>query len=866
MLAGAASPTIASAGAAGSGAPQAICQPSSGGGGSPATPSGGFHGMTPERLLDTRTTIGALGAGCTAVVDLAAVVPTQATGVALSVVAVDAADRGFVTVYPCDSDRPLASNVNPRPGQPTPNAVVLPVDASRRTCVYTSVTTNLVVDITGWFGPAGQSFHGSAPERALDTRTLIRPDGGAGPLLGGSVLRLPLASLGSIPADATGVVVNLTVTNTRLPGFLTAFPCTSARPLASTGNYEAGDTRAIQAFVGLGDGDLCIFSSMTTDLVVDVNGWFSGTDGTRAVSLTGTRVVDSRDGTGGWSTPLGAGEVRSFDPTAAGTIPVGAAAVLDVVTTDVTNAGFVTLFPCGGPLPATSSVNTIPGLDATNLAVVPLGQGGLICAYSLQPTDVVIDVAASFGGSGALHGLSVSAGALTPAFTPDGHDYGVRCNAGSNNWNVQALGVPGSTVVVGGANGAGNVIVAENDLVTITVTRADASSEQYFVRCLPHDFPDLRVSRPDDPTPGWYMTTTGFQAPAGATYALVLDDHGAPVWYHKTPSPVIDMKLAPDGNLVWTPLLGASFGSNPTGAYEEHAINGSLVRTWSTAGTPTDHHDLYPLPNGNSLMVSYHVRAGVDLTALGASYGSSATVVDGWLQEIRPDGSVAWQWHSEDHIAPTETTAQLDGVSITADIPAGHVVDLLHINSIDVDPVTGDVLVSARHLDAVFRVRRNPGQPDDGKVLWKLGGNATTSASTTHLAILADPLGGPARQHDARFGPGGHVTMFDNRTNKTTPSRAVDYLVDATAGTARLTWEYRRPDGLAAFGLGSVRRQADGSTVICWGGFQPLLTEVGPSGSVTLELTQSPSGVTYRSTKEPLATFDAAVLRANAGQ
>ena len=94
---------------------------------------------------------------------------------------------------------------------------------------------------------------------------------------------------------------------------------------------------------------------------------------------------------------------------------------------------------------------------------------------------------------------------------------------------------------------------------------------------------------------------------------------------------------------------------------------------------------------------------------------------------------------------------------------------------------------------------------------------------------------------------------------------AVDYLVDPVAGTARLTWEYRRPDGLAAFGLGSVRRQPDGSTVICWGGFQPLLTDVGPSGSVTLELNQSPSGVTYRSTKEPLATFDASALRANAG-
>ncbi len=846
--------------------PQALCSPSPTGGDATGAPSGGFHAMTPERLLDTRTTLGTVAAGCTAVVDLSAVAPAGATGVALGVVAVDAAGVGFVTVYPCGSARPLASNLNPQGPDAVANTVVLPVDGSQRACLYTSIATQLVVDITGWFGPGGASFHGITPERALDTRTSDRPDGGSGPLTGGTELRLPLAPAGSVPAGADGVVVNLTTTNADGVGFLTAYPCGTTRPWISTGNYVADEDRGLQVMVGLGSGDLCIFASSTVDVVVDVSGWFEGTDGTRAVPVTGTRVADSRDGTGGWSGPLSPGEVRSFDPTAAGTVPVGAAAVLDVVATGVTVPGWVTLYPCGGPVPDTSTVNPEAGAEATNIAVVPLGEGGLVCAYSTAATDLVIDVSASFGAAGALQGLSVDAGALTPAFAPDGHDYGVHCQAGSNPWTISAVGVPGSTVSIAGATPQGTITVTEDQLVTITVTLAGGGSEQYFVRCLPHDFPELQVSRPDDPTPGWYLTTTGVGAPAGFSYAVILDDHGAPVWYRKTATPVIDFKPLPNGNLAWTPLLGASFGTNPTGAYEERSLDGSLVRTWATVGTPTDHHEMLPLPNGNKLMVSYPVRTGVDITALGAGYGASENVVDGWIQEIRPDGSVAWEWHSEDHIAPAETTAQYDGLYIGAETPSGHVTDLIHMNSIDVDPNNGNLVVSARHLDAVFEIRRNPGQPDDGTIVWKLGGNAPTSPSTKDISIVGDPFGGPRRQHDARLSADGHLTLFDNESSTTSAPRGVDYRLDVGAGTATLVWEYRRTDGLGSFGLGSTRRLADGSTIICWGGNQPILSDIGPFGAVTLEVSQDPAGIAYRSLKEPLSMYDPAVLRANAGR
>jgi hypothetical protein len=848
--------------------PQLICNPAPTGP-APEPVSGGFHAVTPVRVLDTRLLLGPIDAGCTAVVDLHGLVEPAASGVALDVITVDAADRGFVTAYPCDTDRPLASNLNPRVADPTPNVVVVPLLTSRRVCLYSSVHTHLVADLTGWFGPGGASFHGMTPERALDTRFGPRPDGGSGQLLAGQTLTLPIAGLGSVPSGAIGVAVNLTVTNTVDPGFITAYPCNVPRPFTSNGNYLANDTRANQALIGLdGAGRLCIYTLATVDLVVDVSGWFSGTDGTRLEPVVGTRVVDSRDGTGGWSGPLATGQTRSFDPTLGGTVAVGANAVLDVVATEATGNGFLTLYPCGTPRPPTSSVNYEPGNEATNFAAVAVGGDGRICVYAHVTTHVVIDVLGSFGPAGSLRDLSVSPGTLVPPFARDAHDYGVVCASGDNSWHVSAAAVPGATVMIAGADASGNLTVHENDLVEIAVQLPGGGVDHYFVRCLPHDFPTLAVDRPDDPSPGWYLLSSGLgAAPGTGSYALILDDHGAPVWYQKRPATVIDVKRLPNGHLAWTPLLGGAFGVIPDGAYEERDLDGSLVRTWATVGSPTDHHELLPLSNGNMLMASYHFRSNVDVTALGGSFTSPANVVDAWIQEIKPDGTVAWEWHSEDHIAVAETSAQVDGVNIVFNTPQGPVVDLVHLNSLDVDLATGNVIMSARHLDAVVEIRRNPGQPDDGKVLWKLGGKAPTDPLTKHLSIIGDAFNGPRRQHDARVLPNGHVAMFDNESNHAgAPARGVEYALDLDAGTATLVWQYARPDGANSPAQGSTRRLADGSSVIGWGVFNDSFVDLEPFGHVALAVKQMPQGYSYRVVKEPKASFDVAILRANAGK
>lgn len=85
---------------------------------------------------------------------------------------------GVVTVYLCDAEVPLASNLNFIWGQTVANAVIAPVSAAGDVCFYVDrSSTHLMADVNGWFG-AGSSFHALVPHRLLDTRTGDVPTSG----------------------------------------------------------------------------------------------------------------------------------------------------------------------------------------------------------------------------------------------------------------------------------------------------------------------------------------------------------------------------------------------------------------------------------------------------------------------------------------------------------------------------------------------------------------------------------------------------------------------------------------------------------------------------------------------------------------
>ena len=105
--------------------------------------------VLPVRLLDTRLG-GRVDAGQTLTIPVAGVagLPATSVGAQVNVTSVGTQADGFVTVWPCGSERPTSSNLNPVAGRILANGALVGLGAGA-VCVYSSSATDLVVDVTG---------------------------------------------------------------------------------------------------------------------------------------------------------------------------------------------------------------------------------------------------------------------------------------------------------------------------------------------------------------------------------------------------------------------------------------------------------------------------------------------------------------------------------------------------------------------------------------------------------------------------------------------------------------------------------------------------------------------------------------------
>jgi hypothetical protein len=155
----------------------------------PGTDAGVFHPLDPRRLLDTRSGA-ALGPGETRdlVVAGTGAVPFAGRVAVLNVTAIATTSGTDVRVYPTPTDGsiPNASNLNPVRGQTVPNTVLASIGRDGAVRLRnTSGETHLVVDLSGWFGPAGDGWDISWPQcTAAGATTSTHPAGGAFAIVG----------------------------------------------------------------------------------------------------------------------------------------------------------------------------------------------------------------------------------------------------------------------------------------------------------------------------------------------------------------------------------------------------------------------------------------------------------------------------------------------------------------------------------------------------------------------------------------------------------------------------------------------------------------------------------------------------------
>jgi hypothetical protein len=364
-----------------------------------------FSAVTPCRLLDTRQTGNPLEGGVAqnfAIPQLGNCnIPSTATAYSLNVTVVPRGYLGYLTIWPAGLAQPNISTMNSLDGRIKANAAIVPAGTSDAISVFASNTTDLVLDIDGYFEPAsGQTlqFYPLKPCRVLDTRSSNGDLGGPN-LQSGQERSFPvLESNCQIPNAAQAYSMNFTVVpyEGEPLGYLTVWGQGGAKPAVSTLNNITATIVANAAIVPAGTGGgIAVYPLGNTQLVADIDGYFAppGQGGLSLYPAPPCRVIDTRKGNGSFSgelePPVDVVDSICAPPSTA------QAYVFNATVVPVSQLGYLTLWPDTENQPLASTLNAIDGAITSNMAIVP-NIDGSTDAFASGTTQLILDISSYF--------------------------------------------------------------------------------------------------------------------------------------------------------------------------------------------------------------------------------------------------------------------------------------------------------------------------------------------------------------------------------------------------------------------------------------------------------------------------------------
>jgi len=263
------------------------------------TVAGTFGSLSPSRLLDTRTGVGAakiaVAAGGTVHLQVNGSGGVPASGVsavALNVTVTEPTKAGIMSVYGDGDALPGTPNLNFVAAQTVPNLVIAAVGIDGKVAFHNGSggTVQLVADVSGYFRSGAATVAGAfgslSPSRLLDTRTGV---GGAKiAVAAGGTVHLQVNGSGGVPASGvSAVVLNVTVKAPTKAGSMSVYGDGDAVPGTPNLNFVAAQMvqNLVIAPVGAnGNVDLYNNSGGTVQLVADVSGYYLATISAATVS------------------------------------------------------------------------------------------------------------------------------------------------------------------------------------------------------------------------------------------------------------------------------------------------------------------------------------------------------------------------------------------------------------------------------------------------------------------------------------------------------------------------------------------------------------------------------------------------------
>jgi hypothetical protein len=324
---------------------------------------------------------------------------------------------------------------------------------------------------------------------------------------------------------------------------------------------------------------------------------------------------------------------------------------------------------------------------------------------------------------------------------------------------------------------------------------------------LPEGFPQIvtETSKPDAMEPGYTVFDVipeGNNAEFGALIVIV-DEVGEVVWY-QVGSRYTDVRQNDNGHLYF--LEG--------GKFIEMDMLGNRVREWKAVGnsrqkitaapvaTPSFHHEVHPMENGNFLALSIEARTyDAYPTSVSNPDAPTATskVAGDVVVEFAPDGHIVHQWSLLDILDPYRIGYGSLGPywdSFFNDKTR----DWSHANAVVYDAKDDAIIAALRHQDTIVKFRRNSGQliwilsPPDNWDMESFGSYLLKPANETEHFF-------PYHAHAPMLLPNGNLMVYDNGNNRASAfspklpdsenfSRAVEYAINEQTMEAEIVWQY----------------------------------------------------------------------------
>jgi len=385
---------------------------------------------------------------------------------------------------------------------------------------------------------------------------------------------------------------------------------------------------------------------------------------------------------------------------------------------------------------------------------------------------------------------------------------------------------------------------------------ADANAVQSF-----HSRPDLRppsvtIDVPPGPAAAPGLVVTDCHYGPGQQGPLLLDGRGRLVWFLPLSADATPHLRAFNvqvqsyrGSPVLTWFQGAVVNGHGEGHYRlVDAAYREVATVTARHGYHGDLHEFVLTDRGTALFTCYG-EARADLTRWGGARDGAYAY--GVVQEVDvATGRLLFEWRSDRHV-PLEA-------SYEPVVPRGAPWDYFHVNSVAVDPLDGQLILSGRNTWAVYKIDRAT-----GAVLWQLGGKGAT--------VALDRRGRFAFQHHVRRWPDGTLTIFDNEAGPpalASQSRALVLTLDERARRATFAAAYVHHPPVLTPDQGSVQVLADGHRFVGWG-ISSAFTEYAPDGTVVLDGHLARATQSYRAFRQswrglPSRPPDIAARRAGA--